>query len=79
MSAEDELGTLRGAVRDGGAAIESLASVLASRRVGPRVIARALPEVRAGCLVLGAALERLRGVVARELAADPGGAAASEE
>ena len=76
---ESELASLRGAVRDGVAAIENLANVLASRRVGPRVIERALPEVRAGCLVLTGALEQLRAALPEILVGDANGIDASNE
>jgi hypothetical protein len=76
---ESELASLRGAVRDGVAAIENLANVLASRRVGPRVIERALPEVRGGCLALTGALERLRGALPEILVGDAPGIDAANE
>ena len=46
-------------VRDGVAAIEHFLQVLASRRVGPRVLARSVPEVRGGCAPLRLALGAL--------------------
>ena len=77
---ESELASLRGAVRDGVAAIENLANVLASRRVGPRVIERALPEVRGGCLALcTGALEQLRAALPEILVGDVEGIDATNE
>ncbi|HEY4116924.1 MAG TPA: hypothetical protein VGM56_03660, partial [Byssovorax sp.] len=75
----DELSLLRGGVRDGVAAIENLANVLASRRVGPKVIARALPEVRGGCVALGGSFDRLRAELRVLLADDPAGVDAADE
>jgi hypothetical protein len=76
---ESELSTLRGAVRDGVSAIENLANVLASRRVGPKVIARALPEVSAGCSALRSDLRHLRAELPSLLAAQPDGIAGADE
>jgi hypothetical protein len=53
------LAAARGAVRDGAAGIESFAHLLGSRRVGPRGVALALPEVCEGCGALVDALEHL--------------------
>lgn len=72
----DALALARGDVRDGTASIEHLLQVLGSRRVGPRVLARALPEVHAGCAELLASLAALGGALAVELEADPEGLAA---
>jgi len=71
------LAAARGAVRDGAAAVDSFAQLLGSRRVGPRGIARALPEVREGCTTLRAALEELDGAFAQDLSAHAGSAAAA--
>ena len=71
--ASDALRLARGDVRDGVASIEHFLEVLASRRVGPRVLARAVPEVRAGTLSLKRALAALAEAFAAELAADPSG------
>ncbi len=72
----DALTIARGDVRDGVAAIEGFLQVLASRRVGPRVIASALPAVASGCAPLRAALTSLGGALEDELSADPEGIAA---
>ena len=72
----DALTLARGDVRDGAASIEHLLQVLGSRRVGPRVLLRALPEVHAGCADLCASLAALEGALAAEMAADPEGLAA---
>lgn len=66
----ERLAAARGAVRDGAAAVESFAQLLGSRRVGPRGISRALPEVQEGCAVLRAALGELDAALAEELAGD---------
>lgn len=69
----DALAVARGAVRDGGAALEHFVQVLASRRVGPRVLARAVPEVQAGCGSLLGALRALEAALEAELGEDTGG------
>lgn len=73
----ERLAAARGAVRDGAAAVDSFAQLLGSRRVGPRGIARALPEVREGCTTLRAALEELTASFAEELASTPESAEAA--
>lgn len=65
MTNEDELLFARGEVRDGAAAIENLGHLLGSRRVGPRVLSRALPEVVAGAALLRDAIDRLGESMAR--------------
>jgi hypothetical protein len=72
----DALAQARGDVRDGAASIEHLLQVLGSRRVGPRVLGRALPEVHAGCAELLASLGALERALAPEMEADPEGLAA---
>ncbi|MFT3766101.1 MAG: hypothetical protein QM820_11385 [Minicystis sp.] len=72
----DALSLARGDVRDGAAAIEHFREVLASRRVGPRMLARAVPEMAAGCAPLLRALTALADALAVELEADPEGVAA---
>jgi hypothetical protein len=80
--AADALAIARGEVRDGVAAIEHFLQVLASRRVGPKMLARAVPEMAAGCAPLRAAIAALADALAESLsrgeegAADPEGAAA---
>jgi len=82
--AADALAIARGEVRDGVAAIDHFLQVLASRRVGPKVLARAVPEMAAGCAPLRAAVAALADALAEELAegadaetpGDPEGAAA---
>lgn len=69
MSGE-RLAAARGAVRDGVAAVESFAQLLGSRRVGPRGIVRALPEVKEGCETLRAALADLSEALAEQLGGD---------
>ena len=69
----DALAVARGDVRDGAASIEHLLQVLGSRRVGPRVIARALPEVHAGCASLHGSLGALERALGAELSTDPAG------
>lgn len=71
--ASDALAVARGDVRDGVAAIEHFLEVLASRRVGPRVLARAVPEVQDGCGPLRAAVSSLAEAFAVELASDAAG------
>ena len=71
--ASDALALARGDVRDGVASIEHFLQVLASRRVGPRVLARAVPEVLAGCAPLRTALRALAEALSAELSADPEG------
>lgn len=73
----ERLAAARGAVRDGVAAVEGLAQLLGSRRVGPRGVARALPEVRDGCAALRASLGALDEVIAAEVAGDAEAAAAA--
>jgi hypothetical protein len=70
------LSLARGEVRDGVAAIEHFLQVLASRRVGSKVLARAVPEMAAGCAPLAAALDGLADALAGEIAADPEGVTA---
>lgn len=72
------LALARGDVRDGVASIEHFLQVLVSRRVGPRVLARGIPEVLEGCAPLRAALAALAGALRAELAADPEGVDAAE-
>ena len=72
----DALALARGDVRDGTASIEHLLQVLGSRRVGPRVLARSLPEVHAGCARLHASFAALEAELEAELEADPAGLAA---
>lgn len=72
----ERLAAARGAVRDGVAAVEGFAQLLGSRRVGPRGVARALPEVREGCATLGAALQTIEAAIAAEVADDAAAAAA---
>ena len=71
--ASDVLAIARGDVRDGVASIEHLLQVLGSRRVGPRVLARSLPEVLAGCAPLRVSLAALAEALRVELAADAAG------
>jgi hypothetical protein len=73
----EALAVARGDVRDGVASIEHFLQVLGSRRVGPRVLARGIPEVVAGCTPLRTALGTLAGALGADLAADPDGAAAA--
>jgi hypothetical protein len=75
--ASDALVLARGGVRDGVAAIEHFLQVLASRRVGPRVLARSVPEVRDGCAPLLVALVALEEALTDEMRSDPEGAAAA--
>ena len=77
-AAADALRLARGDVRDGVASIEHFLQVLGSRRVGPRVLARSVPEVLAGCAPLHRALASLGGAFAAELTADPAGVAAAK-
>jgi hypothetical protein len=72
----EALAGARGAVRDGVACIENLAQLLGSRRVGPRQLPHALPEVQAGCVALVAALAALDAAMADQLTDDPEGLAA---
>jgi hypothetical protein len=69
----DALALARGDVRDGIAAIEHFREMLASKRVGPRGLARAVPEVQEGCAPLRASLATLERALEVELAADPEG------
>jgi hypothetical protein len=71
--AADALALARGEVRDGIASIEHFLQVLASRRVGPRVLARGIPEVLAGCTPLRESLATLAAALGVELAGDPEG------
>lgn len=75
----DALAITRGEVRDGVAAIEHFLEVLVSRRVGPKVLVRAVPEVRAGCAPLRAAFGAVERALAVELASDPEGMHAVRE
>ncbi|WP_437941305.1 hypothetical protein [Sorangium sp. So ce341] len=59
----ERLAAALGAARDGAAGIESFAHLLGSRRVGPRGVALALPEVCEGCAALVAALDSLSAAV----------------
>ncbi|WP_437737103.1 hypothetical protein [Sorangium sp. So ce1335] len=59
----ERLAAALGAARDGAAGIESFAHLLGSRRVGPRGVALALPEVCEGCTALLAALGSLSAAV----------------
>ena len=69
----DALSLARGDVRDGVAAIEHFHEVLASRRVGSRVVERAIPEMASGCAPLVRALAALVEAVGSEIADDPEG------
>ncbi|WP_437970829.1 hypothetical protein WMF04_16755 [Sorangium sp. So ce260] len=59
----ERLAAALGAARDGAAGIESFAHLLGSRRVGPRGVALALPEVCEGCAALVSALDSLSAAV----------------
>ncbi|WP_437329713.1 hypothetical protein [Sorangium sp. So ce381] len=59
----ERLAAALGAARDGAAGIESFAHLLGSRRVGPRGVALALPEVCEGCAALVVALDSLSAAV----------------
>ncbi|AUX41967.1 hypothetical protein SOCE26_033920 [Sorangium cellulosum] len=59
----ERLAAALGAARDGAAGIESFAHLLGSRRVGPRGVALALPEVHEGSAALVAALDSLSAAV----------------
>jgi hypothetical protein len=72
----DALALARGDVRDGVASIEHFREMLASRRVGPRGLARAVPEMEEGCAPLRASLATLEQALEVELAADPEGLSA---
>jgi hypothetical protein len=72
----EALAGARGAVRDGVACIENLAQLLGSRRVGPKQLPHALPEVQVGCVALVAALAALEAAMADQLTDDPEGFAA---
>lgn len=72
----DPLSIARGDARDGVAAIEHFREVLVSRRVGPRMLAQALPEMAAGCGPLRAALDALGGALCEKIAGDAEGVAA---
>ncbi|EYF05418.1 hypothetical protein [Chondromyces apiculatus] len=74
----ERLGAARGAVCDGVAAVESFVQLLGSRRVGPRGILRALPEVREGCATLRVDLKELDAALQDELAGDAEGIAAAQ-
>jgi hypothetical protein len=65
-----DIAVARGGVRDGIAAIQNLAHLLRSARVGPRSIARAVPEVRAGCAGLRRAMVALEEAIAAEVGVD---------
>lgn len=69
----DALSIALGDVRDGVAAIEHFLEVLASRRVGPRMVTRAIPEMAAGCAPLLAALAALIEALTSALVDDPAG------
>lgn len=71
MSDPEVLAGARGAVRDGVACIENLAQLLGSRRVGPRQLPHALPEVQAGCVTLVGSLAALEAAMADQLGDDP--------
>ena len=78
MRASDALAVARGDVRDGVASIEHFLHVLVSRRVGPRVLARGVPEVLAGFAPLRAALSALALAIRAELTGDLMGAEAAQ-
>ncbi|WP_437681299.1 hypothetical protein [Sorangium sp. So ce131] len=59
----ERLAAALGAARDGAAGIESFAHLLGSRRVGPRGVALALPEVHEGGAALVTALDSLSAAV----------------
>ena len=68
---KERLKTALGAVREGAQAVDNLAHLLRSRRVGPRAITVALGEVRESCLELGAALSTLEGELCTKLSGAP--------
>lgn len=72
----DALSTARGDVRDGVAAIEHFREVLVSRRVGPKMLAQAMPEMAAGCAPLRAALSALAEALCAKIGSDADGVAA---
>ncbi|WP_437930835.1 hypothetical protein WMF37_16955 [Sorangium sp. So ce291] len=73
----ERLAAALGAARDGAAGIESFAHLLGSRRVGPRGVALALPEVCEGCAALVSALDSLSAAV-RDGFVEAGDAAAAD-
>ncbi|WP_434047360.1 MULTISPECIES: hypothetical protein [Sorangium] len=73
----ERLAAALGAARDGAAGVESFAHLLGSRRVGPRGVALALPEVCEGCTALLAALDSLSAAV-RDGFVETGDAAAAD-
>ncbi|MGK3964328.1 hypothetical protein WMF38_09155 [Sorangium sp. So ce118] len=73
----ERLAAALGAARDGAAGIESFAHLLGSRRVGPRGVALALPEVCEGCAALVSALGSLSAAV-RDGFVETGDAAAAD-
>ena len=73
----ERLAAALGAARDGAGGIESFAHLLGSRRVGPRGVALALPEVCEGCAALVSALDSLSAAV-RDGFVETGDAAAAD-
>lgn len=65
-----DIDVARGAIREGVAAIHNLGQLLRSPRVGPRPLARAIPEVREGCEALRGALDDLRTALGARLGAE---------
>jgi hypothetical protein len=76
--ARTALAVARGDLRDGVAGIEHFLQVLVSRRVGPRVLARSIPEVLAGLFTLLGSVDALAGAIRLELGNDPEGVEAAD-
>lgn len=73
-----ELKVTLGDVRDGAAALDHFAQALASRRVGPRVLADSIPEVARGIAPLCDAISALSTALAARLPEDSAHAAFEE-
>ncbi len=78
MSNTGELKVTLGDVRDGAAALDHFAQALASRRVGPRVLADSIPEVARGIAPLCDAISALSAALAARLPEDSAHAAFEE-
>ncbi len=77
MSGPGDISAARGGVRDGIAAIQNLAQLLRSPRVGARALARAVPEVREGAAALRDAAQALDQAIAGAAGSEPATARAA--
>ncbi len=71
LPSQSVLSIARGVVREGLAALDGFAELLASRRVGPKALERARADLGETCAALGTAICSLASVIGEAFAEDP--------